>query len=45
MLDLPPDLPEHIALLSSRGVQEAIKYEVPINILLAIAKKEGGKPR
>ncbi len=40
MIDLPPDLQERVVCL----ITAAIKYEIPANILLAIAEKEGGKP-
>lgn len=40
MMDLPPDMQEKIVC----SVTAAIKYEIPANILLAIAEKEGGKP-
>ncbi len=40
MMDLPPDQQERVVC----SVTAAIKYEIPANILLAIAEKEGGKP-
>jgi len=40
MLDLPPLQQERIVC----SITAAIKYQVPANILLAIAEKEGGKP-
>jgi hypothetical protein len=40
MMDLPPDMQERVAC----SIAAAIKYEIPANILLAIAEKEGGKP-
>lgn len=40
MLDLPPLQQERIVC----SIRAAIKYQVPANILLAIAEKEGGKP-
>jgi len=40
MMDLPPHLQERIVC----SIQAAINYEVPANILLAVAEKEGGKP-
>ena len=40
MLDLPPMQQERIVC----SITAAIKYQVPANILLAIAEKEGGKP-
>ncbi|SDH44365.1 hypothetical protein SAMN05428952_101415 [Nitrosomonas sp. Nm132] len=39
-MDLPPDMEERVAC----SITAAIKYEIPANILLAIAEKEGGKP-
>ena len=38
--DLPPQLQERVVC----SISAAIHYEVPANILLAIAEKEGGKP-
>jgi hypothetical protein len=40
MLDLPPLQQERVVC----SITAAIKYQVPANILLAIAEKEGGKP-
>ncbi len=40
MMDLPPDIQERVVC----SITAAIKYEIPANILLAIAEKEGGKP-
>jgi hypothetical protein len=40
MLDLPPLQQERIVC----SITAAIKYQVPANILLAIAEKEGGNP-
>ena len=40
MMDLPLDLQERVVC----SITAAIKYEIPANILLAIAEKEGGKP-
>ena len=40
MVDLPPHLQDRIVC----SIQAAVKYEVPANILLAVAEKEGGKP-
>lgn len=37
---LPPIIQERIVC----SIEAAIKYQVPTNILLAIAEKEGGKP-
>ncbi|MGZ4823070.1 MAG: transglycosylase SLT domain-containing protein [Terriglobales bacterium] len=39
-LDLPPQLPERVTC----SIAAAIKYEVPVNIVLAVAEKEGGHP-
>jgi hypothetical protein len=39
-MDLPPHLQERVAC----SIQAAVQYEVPANILLAVAEKEGGKP-
>jgi hypothetical protein len=38
--DLPPQLHERVVC----SISAAIKYEIPANILLAIAEIEGGKP-
>ncbi|MBK9663459.1 MAG: conjugal transfer protein TrbN, partial [Nitrosomonas sp.] len=40
MMDLPPDMQERVVC----SIAAAIKNEIPANILLAIAEKEGGKP-
>ncbi|MCW5597601.1 MAG: conjugal transfer protein TrbN [Nitrosomonas sp.] len=40
MIDLPPEMQERVVC----SITAAIKYEIPANILLAIAEKEGGKP-
>ncbi|CAE6518994.1 Lytic transglycosylase catalytic [Nitrosomonas nitrosa] len=40
MMDLPPDIQERAVC----SIIAAVKYEIPANILLAIAEKEGGKP-
>ncbi len=40
MIDLPPDMQERVVC----SITAAVKYEIPANILLAIAEKEGGKP-
>ena len=40
MMDLPPDMQERVVC----SITAAVKYEIPANILLAIAEKEGGKP-
>lgn len=39
-MDLPPNLQERVVC----SIVAAVKYEVPANVLLAIAEKEGGKP-
>lgn len=39
-MDLPPAMQERVVC----SITAAIKYEIPANILLAIAEKEGGKP-
>ena len=39
MMDLPPPQQERIVC----SITAAIKYEIPANILLAVAEKEGGK--
>src|SRR4051794_17593729 len=39
-MDLPPHLQERIVC----SIEAAVKYDVPANILLAVAEKEGGKP-
>ncbi len=39
-LDLPPQLEERVVC----SITAAIKYEVPVNIVLAVAEKEAGKP-
>ncbi len=38
--DLPPQLQERVLC----SISAAVKYEVPANIVLAVAEKEGGKP-
>ena len=40
MMDLPPDEQERVVC----SITAAVKYEIPANILLAIAEKESGKP-
>jgi len=40
VVDLPPHLQERVTC----SIEAAVKYEVPANILLAVAEKEGGKP-
>lgn len=40
VVDLPPHIQERVVC----SIAAAIKYEIPANILLAIAEKEGGKP-
>jgi hypothetical protein len=40
VVDLPPPLHERVVC----SIAAAVKYEVPANMLLAVAEKEGGKP-
>ena len=40
MIDLPPQHQERVVC----SIVAAVKYEVPANIVLAVAEKEGGKP-
>ena len=40
LADMPPDMQERVVC----SISAAIKYEVPANIILAIAEQEGGKP-
>lgn len=40
MPEFPPPLQERVVC----SILAAVKYEVPVNIVLAIAEKEGGKP-
>ena len=40
MMDLPQDMQERVVC----SIIAAVKYEIPANILLAIAEKESGKP-
>jgi hypothetical protein len=37
---LPPQLQERVTC----SISAAVKYEVPVNIVLAVAEKEGGRP-
>ncbi len=39
-----PDIPPHLQERIVCSITAAIKYEVPANILLAVASKEAGKP-
>jgi hypothetical protein len=39
-LDIPPQMQERVAC----SISAAVKYDVPANIVLAIAEKEAGKP-
>jgi hypothetical protein len=39
-LDLPPQLPERVVC----SISAAVKYDVPVNIVLAVAEKEAGRP-
>ena len=40
LADLPPQLHERVVC----SIAAAVKYEIPANIVLAVAEKEGGKP-
>ncbi|MFN7835525.1 MAG: transglycosylase SLT domain-containing protein [Burkholderiaceae bacterium] len=40
LLDLPPQLQERVVC----SITAAVKYEVPANLVLAVAEKEAGKP-
>ena len=40
LVDLPPLLQERVVC----SIAAAVKYEVPANVLLAVAEKEGGRP-
>jgi len=40
VMDLPPQHQERVVC----SIVAAVKYEVPANIVLAVAEKEGGKP-
>jgi hypothetical protein len=40
-IDLPPKIEERVAC----SIMAAVKYEVPANIVLAVAEKEGGTPK
>lgn len=40
VLDLPPKLRERVVC----SISAAVKYNVPANIVLAVAEKEGGRP-
>ncbi|MCU1533488.1 MAG: TrbN mating pair formation protein [Arthrobacter sp.] len=40
LIDLPPPLQERVIC----SISAAVKYEVPANIVLAVAEKEAGKP-
>lgn len=37
---LPPQLQERVVC----SIAAAVKYEIPVNIMLAVAEKEGGRP-
>jgi hypothetical protein len=39
-LDLPPQMQERVVC----SISAAVKYEIPANIMLAVAEKESGKP-
>ena len=38
--DMPPQIQERVVC----SISAAVKYEVPANIVLAVAEKEAGKP-
>lgn len=38
--DLPPQLQERVEC----SIAAAVKYEIPVNLMLAVAEQEGGKP-
>lgn len=40
-IDFPPALQERVVC----SIMAAVKYEVPANIVLAVAEKEGGRPK
>jgi hypothetical protein len=40
LADLPPQLHERVVC----SIAAAVKYEIPANIVLAVAEKEGGRP-
>jgi hypothetical protein len=40
IIDLPPQIQERVVC----SISAAIKYEIPANIMLAVAEKEAGKP-
>jgi hypothetical protein len=40
VVDLPPQLQERVVC----SIAAAVKYQVPANIVLAVAEKEAGKP-
>lgn len=40
MIDLPPQIQERVTC----SIAAAVKYQVPVNIILAVAEKENGKP-
>jgi len=39
-VDMPPQIQERVVC----SISAAVKYEIPANIMLAVAEKEGGKP-
>ncbi|SDY51044.1 transglycosylase SLT domain-containing protein [Nitrosomonas halophila] len=39
-VDMPPQIQERVVC----SISAAVKYEIPANIVLAVAEKEGGKP-
>lgn len=43
MMDATPDLPQQQTMIVC-SIVAAVKYEVPANLMLAVAEKEGGAP-
>jgi hypothetical protein len=39
-VDLPPQLPERVVC----SIAAAVRYELPANVMLAVAEQEGGRP-
>ena len=44
MVAVIADMPPHIQERVICSISAAVKYEIPANLLLAVAEKEGGKP-
>ncbi|PTR35432.1 hypothetical protein C8J98_101698 [Luteibacter sp. OK325] len=44
MIDTLPDIPAHRQEMVSCSLGAALAYDIPANLLLAIAEKESGKP-